>query len=591
MRFFKAGYDREMLQDVFKAAVLTGKPYDVELKVITAAGEELWTRNIGYPEFEEGICKRVYGIFQDIDRVKRDEEKLRMKQAQLEAFISSAPAALAMLDRNLNYIAASKIWMASYNINVSEIIGENHLEVFREIPEDWKDYLKRCLNGESFKKEEDKFIRRDGKGEWLRWEIKPWYESPGVVGGVILFTELITEKKLAQQELVKAKVEAENALQAKSRFLSVMSHEIRTPMNAVIGFSNLLLQDPREDQQEYLKLLKFSADNLMVIINDILSLGKIEEDMVKLETIDFNLKELLENICAINKQLVIEKSIALNLNYDKWLPLTFKGDTVRIGQVISNLVNNAIKFTESGEVAIFAKLVESNNNNTSICFEIRDSGIGIPPEKQEYIFEVFTQASIDTTRKFGGIGLGLAICRKLVNIMGGDLKVKSKQGKGSTFYFTIQLQKAEIPQIETVINKKSNDKNQGLKGLNILLAEDNQINVMVVKRYLNQWGAECDAADNGEIALQRVWSKDYDMILMDLQMPVMDGYEAARQIRMMTGHRAHVPIIAITASLVGDIKESVMASGMNDCLSKPFKPNELYEIVEKYALKSHIELL
>ncbi|MCR8560226.1 response regulator [Mucilaginibacter sp. BJC16-A38] len=581
IHFFKKG-DDDLLNAAFHKAIADGTAYDLELEVINAKGEELWTRTIGQPEFEDGRCTRVYGIFQDITKQKTDEEKLRIKQAQLEAFISAAPTALAMLDRSFNYIAASKIWMKSYNIDVATIIGKNHLDIFYEISEEWKDYMRRCLHGESFRMEEDPFIRRDGKQEWLRWEIKPWYETPDRVGGIILFTELVTEKKLAQQELIKAKEVAENALQAKSRFLSVMSHEIRTPMNAVIGFSNLLLQDPREDQQEYLKLLKFSADNLMVIINDILSLSKIDEGMVSIEQVDFSLRELLENISAINRQAIVEKKIDLKLNFDARLPLFIKGDTVRLGQVITNLLNNAVKFTSEGEVAINVEVANQNDNTVDIYFEIKDTGIGIAEEKQEYIFEIFTQESTETTRKFGGIGLGLAICRKLVQLMGGDIKIKSKIGEGSAFYFTLPFKKGELQKDAPVPEKKDNSGD--ITGKRILLAEDNPINVLVVKRYLQKWGVECDVAENGQVAVQMLWAGHYDMILMDLQMPVMDGYDAARQIRLTGGSYASIPIVSITASLVGDIKQSILAAGMNDWVSKPFNPDELFNIVKKYTV-------
>jgi len=587
IEFFKEG-DREQLQQAFKLAVSEGTSYDLELKIINTKGEEVWTRTVGQPEFEDGKCIRVYGTFQDITRQKLDEEKVIMKRKQLEAFISAAPAALAMLDREYNYIAASKIWMASYNIDVAAIIGKNHLDVFHEISDEWKEYMRRCVLGESFKKDEDPFIRRDGRQEWLRWEIKPWYEDLGKVGGILLFTDLITERKKVKEDLIKAKEEAEVALQAKSRFLSVMSHEIRTPMNAVIGFSNLLLENPRPDQEEYLKLLKFSADNLMVIINDILSLSKIDEGMVNLEVVDFNLKELLENIRAINKQVITEKNIGLKLYYDNKLPLTIKGDPVRFGQIMTNLVNNAIKFTHSGEVSMLAKLVNEDNENVNICFEVKDTGIGIPVEKQDYVFEIFTQASSETTRKFGGIGLGLAICKRLVEMMGGNIKIKSTPGEGSTFYFTLKFEKGEIFNDKETINKINGDNeyktSDALKGVKVLLTEDNAINVLVVKRYLEQWGVECDVAENGQIAVQAMWTKEYDLILMDLQMPVMDGYEAARQIRAMGGSKyASIPIIAITASLIGDIKQSILASGMNSWISKPFNPSELYDIVKKYS--------
>jgi CheY-like chemotaxis protein len=326
-----------------------------------------------------------------------------------------------------------------------------------------------------------------------------------------------------------------------------------------------------------------------VIINDILSLSKIEEGMIELETIDFNLKTLLENICAINKEVVADKNISLNLNYADSLPPGFKGDPVRLGQVIANLVNNAIKFTPAGEVSINARLVDGDNCNAGILFEIADTGIGIPAEKQEYIFEIFTQASSETTRKFGGVGLGLAISRKLVKCMGGDLKVKSKAGEGSTFYFTLNLPVGECFQTVTPIDQKETKSDDAVKGSRVLLAEDNPINVLVVKRYLDQWGIVCDVAENGQIALEMLRANDYDMVLMDLQMPVMDGFEASMQIRNMPDNHASIPIIALTASVVGDVKEPIQACGMNDWISKPFNPAELLEKLKMYIQKPFFE--
>lgn len=577
--FFKEGEDRETLGKAFEAAINEGKPYDLELRVINIKGEQLWTRTIGQPEFQDGRCVRLYGIFQDITPHKQDEEKLRMKQEQLETFICSAPVAIAMFDKDMNYMAASKIWMASYNVDVKTIIGKSHFDVFTEIPERWKVCLKRCLQGEVIKNEEDSFIRRDGKLEWLRWEIRPWYETTELIGGVTMFTELITEKKLVQEELIKAKELAEEAVLAKSRFLSIMSHEIRTPMNAVIGFTNLLLLNPREDQLEYLKPIKYSADNLMVIINDILNFNKIEEGMVNLEQADFNLEELLKNIYAINKQLTNEKNIGLKLNYDPAITSMITGDSVRLGQIIGNLVNNAIKFTQTGEVVINTRLVKQDEDKISVYFEVKDSGIGIPEEKQEYIFEIFTQASTETTRMFGGTGLGLAICRKLVKLMGGEIIVKSNPGKGSVFSFSLEFKKGDTAHF-TNLNKPEVQHSGALQGTRLLLTEDNPLNILLVKRYLQQWGVECDVAENGEIALNMIKLNKYDVVLMDLQMPVMDGYETARQVRLLKGrYFASLPIIALSASAIGDIKQNILKSGMNNCLSKPFNFNELYKMI------------
>ena len=577
--FFKEGEDRAMLKKSFVEAVRDGKTYDLELRVINAGGEERWTRTIGLPEFKNGVCVRVYGIFQDITNQKNAAETLEMKHGQLEKFISSAPVSIAMFDKEMNYLAASKIWMASYYLDILTLMGKSHYEVFWEMPDEWKAYIQRCLGGQVIKFEEDSFIRRDGREEWLRWEIRPWYETADKVGGVIMFTELITEQKRVREELIRAKELAEEAVKAKSRFLSVMSHEIRTPMNAVIGFTNLLLREPRLDQLEYLNPLKFSADNLMVIINDILSLSKAEEGMVTLEQTEFSLAELIQNIYATHKQFTDDKDIDLKLDYDPNLPPIIIGDQVRLGQIITNLVNNAIKFTYTGAVTITCKVIKQTSFSADIHFAVTDTGIGIPEDKQEYVFEMFTQASSDTTREFGGTGLGLAICQRLIELMGGRIALKSKVKQGSVFSFDLEFKQGKP--IQHVVKPSQPNLTDSLKGVKVLIAEDNPLNVMLLKKFLDQWGVDSDVAENGEIALTMVKLKTYHLVLMDLQMPVMDGYQTTLEIRMLPGrHFTHLPIIALTASILEDVKQSIINSGMNDCLSKPFNFNELYEKIK-----------
>jgi len=581
--FFKEGPDRDKLLEAFHNAVDKGVPYDLELRIINTAGEIKWTRTIGQPEFENGKCVRLYGIFQDINAQKVQEEKLRQKQIQLETFIRHSPVQLAMMDKDLRYIAVSEQWMASYKLDINTLAGRSHFEVFPEIPDVWRVYLARCLRGEVIKKDEDSFYRMDGRLEWLRWEIRPWYESEGVVGGLIMFTELITEKKHVQQALIKAKEAAEEAVLAKSRFLSVMSHEIRTPMNGVIGFTNLLLKNPREDQREALNVLKFSAQNLMVIINDVLDLNKIDAGKINIEKIGFDLQELLKNICKSQEQDAKEKDLKLDVQFDPELPSWFNGDPVRIGQVITNLVSNAIKFTPSGKVNISTALVEDKDKTMCIGFAVSDTGIGIAEDKQEYIFEMFNQAELDTTRMYGGTGLGLTITKRMLELMGSHIQLKSTPGQGSIFYFDLELEKASQPAIPS---EKIPDysKKDNLKGLKILITDDNPVNVLVVKRFLQQWQAEYDIAENGQIALEKVQANNYDLVLMDLKMPVMDGYEATIAIRKLAGDKyKNLPVIALTASALAETRDEMLESGMNDYVSKPFNPDELFARIKEYT--------
>ncbi|WCT10948.1 response regulator [Mucilaginibacter jinjuensis] len=396
--------------------------------------------------------------------------------------------------------------------------------------------------------------------------------------------ERITKAKELEIELIHAKDVAEKAAMAKSQFLSVMSHEIRTPMNAVIGFTHLLLQQaPKPSQMEFLRLLKFSAENLLVLINDILDFSKIEAGKLEFENVDFNLKDLIANIRLSLLQKANEKNIQLKLMIDQDLPDAVIGDPVRLGQILTNLVTNAIKFTETGKVTISATLSSADKDNAVIDFEVADTGIGIPKDKQNDIFNSFTQASSDTTRKYGGTGLGLTITRRLLQLLESDIYVDSEVGKGSKFYFSLSFKNSAI-KLKSSLYTDENIKQRSLQGTRILIAEDNQINVILARQFMKQWQIDCDVAENGEIALLLVQTNDYDMILMDLQMPEMDGYQTTEAIRNLPGIKYQkLPIIALTASAMLDIKDRAFTVGMNDYISKPFNPNELYKKIASYS--------
>ena len=385
---------------------------------------------------------------------------------------------------------------------------------------------------------------------------------------------------------------AEKSSHAKSEFLSTMSHEIRTPLNAVIGMSNLLIMGhPRPDQEENLEILKFSANNLLAIVNDVLDFNKIESGKVVFENIRFNLAELMHNICGGQIIKANEKGLVFKLKIDD--ALRYKvviGDPTRITQIIFNLVSNAIKFTRQGYVEVKVNVIEDRHNQVVIRFAVKDTGIGIERDNLSAIFEPFTQESITTTRKYGGTGLGLAIVKRLLELRGVQMEVVSKPGQGSQFAFNMDLPVATGKLEEPAIKPSTQEQPEyNLNHLHILVAEDNMVNTMLMKKFFSKWQVQSSFAENGERAVEMMQYGNFDIILMDLQMPVMNGFDAAMEIRKLPdAQKAGIPIIALTASALTDIREKVFSAGMNDYVSKPFKPDELKEkIISLVNRKAH----
>jgi signal transduction histidine kinase/ActR/RegA family two-component response regulator len=364
---------------------------------------------------------------------------------------------------------------------------------------------------------------------------------------------------------------AEQASKAKSDFLSTISHEIRTPLNGVVGLSHLLLQeDPREDQRENLVSLKFSAEHLTSLINDILDYNKLESGAVELEEMDVNLPELGNRIYRSYLGKALEKQLKLTFHCDPKIASSLLLDSTRMSQILNNLLDNAIKFTKEGEVKLNLTLVSKTEERQEILFEVIDSGIGIPADKLASIFERFTQASSSTTREYGGSGLGLSIIKKLLELQEAKIHVKSEIGVGSTFYFekSFAIGEGKSQQVQ-----QADEETKGLlRGKYILLVEDNKMNVMVATKFLTRWGVTWEVAENGAVGVEKVMGNTYDLVLMDLQMPVMDGYDASKKIRETD---KETPIVALTASALDDVQESVLRVGMNDFITKPFDPKEL----------------
>lgn len=393
--------------------------------------------------------------------------------------------------------------------------------------------------------------------------------------------ETAEERGKLNFEFEKVIEKAEKSSQAKSEFLSTMSHEIRTPLNAVIGMTNLLMMgNPRPDQKDNLDILKFSANNLLALVNDVLDFNKIESGKVVFENIKFNLVELMQNVCGGQKLKAEEKGLDFVVKIDDRLrsKIVF-GDPTRLSQTLFNLISNAIKFTHEGTVWVNVNQLEDRHNTVTIDFAVKDTGIGIEKENLDAIFEPFTQESITTTRQYGGTGLGLAIVKRLLELQGLQMSVVSRPGSGSEFSFNMEFPvSTEVVVVQTEKQAFVMGSVDNISSVRVLIAEDNLVNVMLMKKLFSKWGITPTIAENGERAIEMVEYGNFDIILMDLQMPVLNGFDAAIEIRKMRDpKKANTPIIALTASALFDIKERVFSSGMNDYVSKPFKPDELRE--------------
>lgn len=754
--------DRPHITQALNHSIETGADYDVETRIVWPDGTIRWVAAKGAVlHNRSGLAVRMTGTVMDITKRKRVELALERERQQLRQIIATAPVAMAMLDTQMRYLAHSQKWLQLQDVEERSIIGRSHYEVFPDIPARWKAEHQRALQGEVRSLSEDVWERTDGTKVYLRWAIHPWYTPDGEIGGIIIATDRINE-------LVEAREAALEAARIKTEFLANMSHEIRTPMNGVLGVAGLLLQTNLAPQQlDYARTIRSSAEHLLNIINDILDFSKLEAGEMQLETIDFDLERTIESVVDVLAAQVQEKGIEFAVLIESNVPKQLQGDPGRLRQILLNLVGNAVKFTDTGEVAVKASLelegseaglnvesfqelqvdklnVESStqanlslfhlqpatqtnlSNSIKIRFKITDTGIGISEADKQKLFQSFSQVDASTTRQYGGTGLGLVICKQLVELMGGEIGIESVLGQGSTFWFTasfglssesgkkaippdfnqlklllvcdrattrqgvrsllqnwgIQVDEATdstsglkalrssgdrghpydvaivdlqlpnnqgmllvtmircdpklaqtklmmisaseqynaVPELEEMdiagylvkpirasrlwdslvraleleheigywrsgIGEaaKTQERKPHLSPLKILLVEDHPVNQMVILNQLQMLGLEADWVENGKEAIAKLTQQTYDIVLMDCQMPVLDGYEATKELRRRESSHRHTIVIALTAHALPTDRAKCLAAGMDDYLSKPIDQDALGAMLERWA--------
>lgn len=571
--FFPKG-DRENLLKIVEDGLRNKKKaYDLETRIVTRTGEIKW---LSWSVITKG--DNWYASGRDITFQKKVVAELE----QLSLVASKVSNGVVISDADNKVVWVNDAFEKVTGYNLDDVKGNALGDVIKgELTDVSIIHKARELSKNKQSFEVDLLMyRKDGQPIWISVINSIILDSQGNIDKYVEVIIDITAKKKTEHELISAKEEAIQLNRAKDMFISVMSHEIRTPLNAVIGISHLLMDDnPNESQKENLNILKFSADNLMTLINDVLDFTKIETGNIELEKIPVDLRELTESVLSSMQFKAKGKNVQLKAQIDESLPKNIIGDKTRICQILLNLVGNSVKFTDTGSITIDIKVIEQTDNEVRIRFEVSDTGIGIATDKINTIFESFKQADANITRLYGGTGLGLAITKRLVELHDSRINVESTYGQGSKFWFTITFNKSA-----DASKTKTKTVEIGLK-LNILVVDDNQINRLLIDKVLKKWGVNADFAENGVEALEKIESKgNYDVVLMDIHMPQMGGLEATKLLRAKSDtYSQQLPVIALTASMLNDQMSMIDDAGMNDYILKPFNPKELYDRISKFS--------
>ena len=496
---------------------------------------------------------------------------------KLNTIVNTIEGIIFKTDMSGNFKYLNKAWEDLSGMPVSDALNKNYRDLLSGINNQERIRINKFLSeNTSDYATLFKFFKPTGEKIWIQLRLVLTHDTDGKPNGTIGTMTDVTQLK-------ETEIELNHANKTKDEFLSTMSHEIRTPLNAVIGMSDILLMENfLPEQLENLQILKYSSEHLLALINDLLDLNKFKSEEIKLIKDDFNPSELIQNIQLHFKQTAANKNLSFDTIIDSNIPLVLKGDSLKLSQVLKNLLSNAFKFTHQGGVVFRAEVIETKGNNTTMRFSVADSGIGGSYNKQKDIFKSFVQASDNTSRLYGGSGLGLYISKELLKIQKSNLQLESKKGKGSTFWFDISYANSD----QEFADKQNYISNTEPIDLKVLVAEDNNLNALLLTKLFKKWSIDFVIAKNGQELLDIYSERDFDLILMDLQMPILDGYETTRTIRKMdNSDKSMIPIIALTAFAQSEVSDKTERYKMNGYVSKPFNVNELHKLLKFYSGK------
>ncbi|WKL04864.1 ATP-binding protein [Paenibacillus amylolyticus] len=537
----------------------------------------------------------VYGIVSDITERKEYTERIQELSKQHELILNTVTEGIFGLDADGITMFMNPAAASMFGYEAKEFIGKNSHPIIHHtradgshLPQEECPIHMTVLDGQRRSIKEDVFWRKDGSSFLVQYQVTLIIEQGQIQGAVVVFNDVTGER-----EIVRAKETAELAAQAKSEFLSMVSHEIRTPMNGIVGMTELLIgTDLSEEQREYAEIIRDSGDALLNILNDILDFSKLESGKMALAYEPFALRKMLEQVAELFKPRADEKHLEIRYRLNPSIPEFMVGDAIRIRQILVNLVGNALKFTDQGSIDVAVDIIKGRKPEDSVLdFVVQDTGIGIPADKLDQLFQSFSQLHPVINRKYGGTGLGLVISKRLVEIMGGSISVESIEGEGSTFRFAVPAASVDASAEQTASQFHHDRTRQSDKvAMRILVAEDHPVNRKILREYLEKLGYQADVCTNGVEAIDAISQNAYDIVLMDIHMPVMDGLKATDLLHRLIPQDRIPPIIAVTGNTKREDKEACLEIGMRDFISKPVMLSELKRVLQQWGPRDEPQL-